>query len=148
MGMESALGQPEERAKTPSPEPSPAFKTTESMVTVRLSDPDTSSLPSPTPTLKLVDERSEEHSLSDDEPMYTNERTESPDQEESSGLAETSRRSSEDESKNMVDWEGLEKSEGEQCKVQSSEEVGAADSHRVYELTQSYRRALRFSLPA
>ena len=50
------------------------------MVTVRLSDADAEppALPSPTPTLKLVDEKSEEYILADNEPMFCPERSESP----------------------------------------------------------------------
>jgi hypothetical protein len=95
--------------------------TTLSMVTVRLSDATLGSLPSPTPTLKLVDDNAEEFPLNDG-PMYAPERTESPSPEE---MSESRRSSSEStSSRNAVDWEGLERTEGESIKDETSEEVG------------------------
>lgn len=106
------------KEKAPSP-----IKATESMVTVRLSDTDIPSLPSPTPTLKLVDERSEEFILGENGNSYNAERTESL----SPAKQTDSRRESECQPPTAsagcsVDWEGLEKTEGEHLKEQSSEE--------------------------
>ncbi|TGZ78131.1 hypothetical protein EX30DRAFT_167557 [Ascodesmis nigricans] len=92
----------------------PSTNTTESMVTVRLSDNEVPSMPSPTPTLKLVDDKSEEYVLTSGKPiMFASERTESPAPME----APASGRSSGSETQRSVDWAGLEKTEG----VQSSE---------------------------
>ncbi|KAI5797662.1 rab-GTPase-TBC domain-containing protein [Geopyxis carbonaria] len=104
-------------------------KTTESMVTVRLSDAEIPALPSPTPTLKLVDEKSEEFILGDKEPIFAPERTESPSPTEmtasrrSSTSSETAKEAQEGEgeSENSVDWAGLEKTEGEQEKDRPQE---------------------------
>jgi hypothetical protein len=120
------------------------IKTTESMVTVRLSDTETEvlSVHSPTPTLKLVDEKSEEYILADNEPLFVPERSESP---IPSDLTASRRSSGSDEGdldegdldegdldeggleeggSSAVDWAGLEKTEGEHTKDQSAEEVG------------------------
>jgi hypothetical protein len=97
------------------------IKTTESMVTVRLSDTEVPSLPSPTPTLKLVDERCEEYVLGDHEPMFAPERTESPGPTDMSASQRSS--TSFEDGENAVDWAGLEKTEGEHTKDQASEEV-------------------------
>jgi len=83
---------------------SPISKTTESMVTVRLSDPDISSLPSPTPTLKLVDEKLEEYPLNDG-PIFTPEQTESPNAEDMTA-SKYSSMASDEEPENAVDWAG------------------------------------------
>jgi hypothetical protein len=107
-----------------------------SMVTVRLSDADGGipSLPSPTPTLKLVDEKSEEYILADGEPMFVSERSESPEQADVKAL----RRSgaffvgnkketpapAREEKESTVDWANLEKKEDELPQDQSAEEVG------------------------
>lgn len=99
------------------------IKSTESMVTVRLSDDVDAhmahSLPSPTPTLMLVDEKSEEYVLADDGPMFLPERSESP----VTADLTASRRSSVS-IENGVDWAELEKTEGEHTKDQTAEEVG------------------------
>ncbi|KAL7276788.1 hypothetical protein RUND412_000212 [Rhizina undulata] len=97
---------------------------TESMVTVRLSDTELGSLPSPTspaPTLMLVDEKSEEYSLTEDQAFVT-EQPESPTAE-----SMVSRRDSADSQApaNGVDWDELERSEGEHIKDESSEEQTA-----------------------
>ncbi|RPB10952.1 hypothetical protein P167DRAFT_490151 [Morchella conica CCBAS932] len=96
----------------------PISKTTESMVTVRLSDPELVSLPSPTPTLKLVDDKAETYSLNS-EPTYAAERTESPLSEEMA-----SRRTSKDSvaSHTGPDWGLLERTEGEHTKDDASQE--------------------------
>lgn len=98
----------------------PISKTTESMVTVRLSDSELVSLPSPTPTLKLVDDKAETYSLNS-EPTYAAERTESPLSEEM-----VSRRTSKDSvaSHTGPDWGLLERTEGEHTKDDASQEVG------------------------
>lgn len=116
----TATGSIKEEPALKTKEHIPISKTTESMVTVRLSDTDLGSLPSPTPTLKLVDDNAEEYSLKD-EPVYAPERTESPTPEEM-----TSRRTSADSlaSNNGPDWEGLERTEGEHTKDDTSQEVG------------------------
>jgi len=102
-------------------ENAPISKTTMSMVTVRLSDTTLGSLPSPTPTLKLVDDNAEEFPLNNDEPMYALERTESP----PDGMPASRRSSTESiSSQGAVDWEGLERTEGESIKDETSEEVG------------------------
>lgn len=80
-------------------------KTTESMVTVRLSDPP--AMPSPTPTLKLVDEKSEEFVIGGSDTMFAPERTESP----VSADATSRGGSIGEESSPAVDWAGLEKTE-------------------------------------
>ncbi|KAI5802606.1 rab-GTPase-TBC domain-containing protein [Pyronema domesticum] len=84
------------------------------MVTIRLSDsePELPSLPSPTPTLKLVDERSEEFVLADKGPIFVPERSESP---------VSSKSLKEGGAQNSVDWEGLEKTE-DVTKEEASEE--------------------------
>ncbi|KAI5848888.1 rab-GTPase-TBC domain-containing protein [Tricharina praecox] len=93
---------------------------TESMVTVRLSDAElpetctTTSTPSPTPTLKLVDEKSEEYILADNEPMRSSSSLEA--------LMEEMEDQNECEVDNSVDWAGLEKTEDEHPKDQSAEE--------------------------
>ena len=112
---------------------------TESMVTVRLSDaelPETSatSMPSPTPTFKLVDEKSEEYILADNEPMFVPERSESPvpadltafrrSSSSLEALMEEREDQGEVEVESSVDWAGLEKTEDEHPKDQSAEEVG------------------------
>jgi hypothetical protein len=107
------------------------------MVTVRLSDADGGipSLPSPTPTLKLVDEKSEEYILADGEPMFVSERSESPEQADVKALRrsgaffagnkkETSPPAGEEKQKESVDWADLEKKEDELPQDQSAEEVG------------------------
>lgn len=100
--------------------------TTLSMVTVRLSDTTLGSLPSPTPTLKLVDDNAEEFPLNDG-PMYASERTESPSPQD---IPESRRSSSEStRSRNAVDWEELERTEGESIKDETSEEVGRLFSY-------------------
>lgn len=101
------------------------------MVTVRLSDTEVPALPSPTPTLKLVDEKSEEYILGDKEPIFAPERTESPSPTEmtaprrSSTSSETAKEVQEGEgesgNENSVDWAGLEKTEGEQEKGKQQE---------------------------
>jgi hypothetical protein len=121
----------------------PISKTTMSMVTVRLSDTTLGSLPSPTPTLKLVDDNAEEFPLNG-EPMYAPERTESPSPEEMSA----SRRSSTDSqgSQNGVDWEELERNEGESIKDETSEEVGPLVSYPflLFLMLNSFRGLLFF----
>lgn len=113
-------------------ENTPISKTTMSMVTVRLSDTTLGSLPSPTPTLKLVDDNAEEFPLNNnDDPMYALERTESsPD-----GMAASRRSSTESiTSQGAVDWEGLERTEGESIKDETSEEVGTFFSYGIHRL--------------
>lgn len=96
------------------------------MVTVRLSDTDIPALPSPTPTLKLVDEKSKEFLLDDKEPLFVPERSESPVSTDMSIPLATGDDVEKTESK--VDWEGLEKTEGEHTKVEGSEEVDPPSS--------------------
>ncbi|KAF8537572.1 rab-GTPase-TBC domain-containing protein [Trichophaea hybrida] len=125
---ESAVGREKE---------SHQIKTTESMVTVRLSgtEVEVPSLPSPTPTLKLVDEKSEEYILADNEPLFVPERSESPilsdltafrrssgSDEAGSDESGSDEGSSGESSSSAVDWAGLEKTEGEHTKDQSAEE--------------------------
>ncbi|KAG0137964.1 putative GTPase activating protein (Evi5) [Tuber indicum] len=103
-------------------ENTPVSKTTMSMVTVRLSDTTLGSLPSPTPTLKLVDDNAEELPLNngEEEPMYSLEPIESPSPDE---MAASRRYSTESiSSQSAVDWEGLERTEGESIKDETSEE--------------------------
>ena len=106
--------------------------TTDSMVTVRLSDAEgLRSLPSPTPTLKLVtDEDTEEDPTRDStpEPVFTDaEQTESPIAVTPSRRFSVSSAESESESESQrkgVDWEGLERTEDEHStNDEESEEV-------------------------
>jgi hypothetical protein len=111
---------------------------TESMVTVRLSDADAEmpSLPSPTPTLKLVDEKSEEYILAGNEPMFVPERSESPVPADLTALRRssssfdgaTTTAGTGEEKESAVDWAGLEKTEDELPQDQCAEEVGYPDS--------------------
>ncbi|KAF8458539.1 rab-GTPase-TBC domain-containing protein [Kalaharituber pfeilii] len=93
--------------------------TTDSMVTVRLSDAEgLRGLPSPTPTLKLVtDENAEEEPSTDSspEPIFLDaEQTESPTAVSPSRRFSVSSADSEpDSQKKGVDWEGLERTEDE-----------------------------------
>ena len=106
------------------------IKATESMVTVRLSDAEAElpSMPSPTPTVRLVDEKSEEYILADDGPLFVPERSESPDPSELTASRRSTGERSSGGRENAVDWAGLEKTEGEQTKDmdQSAEEVRPA----------------------
>ncbi|KAA8914527.1 rab-GTPase-TBC domain-containing protein [Sphaerosporella brunnea] len=101
------------------------------MVTVRLSDAEAElpSLPSPTPTLKLVDEKSEEYILAGNEPMFVPERSESPVpadltafRRSSSSFVQVAKQPVEDEKESAVDWANLEKKEDELPQDQSAEE--------------------------
>lgn len=130
VGTEDDEGEDEgEKEKEKEKEPH-HIKATESMVTVRLSDAEAElpSMPSPTPTVRLVDEKSEEYILADDGPLFVPERSESPDPSDLTASRRSSGERSSGARENAVDWAGLEKTEGEQTKDmdQSAEEVRPA----------------------